>query len=280
MNFVYIILIVIAAVILLYLLSVMPRISKQGERSKFSKVYYAHRGLHDNKGEAPENSMEAFRKAAKCGYGIEMDVRLTKDMVPVVFHDKNLTRMCGRPELVSDLTYAQLKDITLAESAETIPLFEEVLKMVKGRVPLIIEYKVDWMDISICPIVDKMLREYKGLYCIESFNPMVLMWYRRYHNEIFRGQLASGNMELEGKKGFLSFILQNLLFNGLTKPDFVAYEYKFANNLSRNICRKLFRNTAVAWTIQNQKDMDDAKTKYDMFIFDSFRPKKMQNTKK
>lgn len=280
MNFVYIILIVIAAVILLYLLSVMPRISKQGERSKFSKVYYAHRGLHDNKGEAPENSMEAFRKAAKCGYGIEMDVRLTKDMVPVVFHDKNLTRMCGRPERVSDLTYAQLKDITLAESAETIPLFEEVLKMVKGRVPLIIEYKVDWMDISICPIVDKMLREYKGLYCIESFNPMVLMWYRRYHNEIFRGQLASGNMELEGKKGFLSFILQNLLFNGLTKPDFVAYEYKFANNLSRNICRKLFRNTAVAWTIQNQKDMDDAKTKYDMFIFDSFRPKKMQNTKK
>ncbi|MBR5798811.1 MAG: glycerophosphodiester phosphodiesterase, partial [Lachnospiraceae bacterium] len=259
---------------------IMPRLSKQGERSKFSKVYYAHRGLHDNKGEAPENSMEAFRKAAKCGYGIEMDVRLTKDMVPVVFHDKNLTRMCGRPELVSDLTYAQLKDITLAESTETIPLFEEVLKMVKGRVPLIIEYKVDWMDISICPIVDKMLREYKGLYCIESFNPMVLMWYRRYHNEIFRGQLASGNMELEGKKGFLSFILQNLLFNGLTKPDFVAYEYKFANNLSRNICRKLFRNTAVAWTIQNQKDMDDAKTKYDMFIFDSFRPKKMQNTKK
>lgn len=280
MNFVYIILIVIAVVILLYLLSIMPRLSKQGERSKFSKVYYAHRGLHDNKGEAPENSMEAFRKAAKCGYGIEMDVRLTKDMVPVVFHDKNLTRMCGRPELVSDLTYAQLKDITLAESTETIPLFEEVLKMVKGRVPLIIEYKVDWMDISICPIVDKMLREYKGLYCIESFNPMVLMWYRRYHNEIFRGQLASGNMELEGKKGFLSFILQNLLFNGLTKPDFVAYEYKFANNLSRNICRKLFRNTAVAWTIQNQKDMDDAKTKYDMFIFDSFRPKKMQNTKK
>lgn len=280
MNFVYIILIVIAAVILLYLISVMPRLSKQGERSKFSKVYYAHRGLHDNRGEAPENSMEAFRKAAKCGYGIEMDVRLTKDMVPVVFHDKNLTRMCGRPELVSDLTYAQLKDITLAESAETIPLFEEVLKMVKGRVPLIIEYKVDWMDISICPIVDKMLREYKGLYCIESFNPMVLMWYRRYHNEIFRGQLASGNMELEGKKGFLSFVLQNLLFNGLTKPDFVAYEYKFANNLSRNICRKLFRNTAVAWTIQNQKDMDDAKTKYDMFIFDSFRPKKMQNTQK
>ncbi len=280
MKYLYIILIVIAVIVILYLLSIMPRLSKQGERSKFTKVYYAHRGLHDNKGDAPENSMEAFRRAAKCGYGMEMDIRLTKDMVPVVFHDETLERMCGRPERVSELTYAELKDITLADSTETIPLFADVLNMVKGRVPLIIEYKVDWMDISICPIADKILREYKGVYCIESFNPMVLMWYRRYHNDVFRGQLSTGFIKSGEKKGFLYFALQNLLFNGLTKPDFVAYEFKYSNNLSRNICRKLFGNTAVAWTIQNQKDMDDAKTKYDMFIFDSFRPKKMQLSKK
>lgn len=280
MNYVYIVLIVIAVIILFYLLSIMPRLSKQEERSKFSKVYYAHRGLHDNKGEAPENSMEAFRKAVKCGYGIELDVRLTKDMAPVVFHDDSLERMCNRKEKVSELTYEELRGISLAESSETIPRLSEVLKMVNGRTPLIVEYKADWMDISICPIVDKLLREYKGLYCIESFNPMVLMWYRRYHNEVFRGQLSSAFLKSGEKKGFLYFLLQNLLFNGMTKPDFVAYDHRYANNLSRMICRKLFRNTAVAWTIQSQKDMDEAKTKYDMFIFDSFRPKKMLLSKK
>lgn len=275
MKVLYVILILVAVALVLYLLAIMPRLSRQGERSRFAKVYYAHRGLHKNESDAPENSMEAFRKAVKCGYGIELDVQITKDMVPIVFHDFTLKRMCGRPEKVCECTYEELKDLTLAKSEERIPKLEEVLKMVKGRVPLIIEYKVEWMDISICPIVDQMLREYKGVYCIESFNPMVLLWYRRYHNDVFRGQLSDGFTKSGEKKGGLYWALQNLLFNCVTKPDFVAYNHKYAGVLSRNICRKLYRNTAVAWTIQSQKELDAAKGKYDLFIFDSFRPKKI-----
>ena len=278
MTALYVILIVavvLVVLVVLYLMAIMPRLGRQGERSKFTGFYYAHRGLHDNQGEAPENSMEAFRKAAKCRYGIELDVQLTKDMVPVVFHDFTLERMCGIPKKVYECTYEEIKELKLGKSEEGIPTLQEVLKMVNGRVPLIIEYKVEWMDISVCPIVDKVLRDYKGVYCIESFNPMVLLWYRRYHNDVFRGQLSTGFIKSGEQKGLLYWALQNLLFNGVAKPDFVAYDHRFAGILSRNICRKLYRNLAVAWTIQSQKELDIAKEKFDLFIFDSFRPKKM-----
>ena len=272
MTVLYIILIVTAIVAVLYFLAIMPRLSRQGERSKFTGVYYAHRGLHDNAGEAPENSMEAFRRAVKAGYGIEMDVQLTKDMIPVVFHDFTLDRICGVEGKVIDYTYEELQQFCLCESRERIPRFEEVLKTVGGRVPLIIEYKVEWMDISVCPIADKLLREYKGVYCIESFNPMALMWYRRYRNDVIRGQLSDGFIKSgEYKKG-LYFALQNLLFNGMTKPDFIAYNHKYAQMTSRVLCRKLYRNMAVAWTIKNQQELDKAKEQFDVFIFDSFIP--------
>ena len=90
MTALYIVLIVAAIIIVLYFLAIMPRFGHQKERKQFSDVYYAHRGLHDNLTQAPENSLAAFKKAVAAGYGIELDVQLTKDKVPVVFHDFTL----------------------------------------------------------------------------------------------------------------------------------------------------------------------------------------------
>lgn len=275
MTALYVICIVIAVIILLYFLAIKPRRSKQKERGKFTGVYYAHRGLHDNTGEAPENSLEAFKRAVKKGYGIELDVQLSKDGVPVVFHDYTLERMCGKEGRVYDYTYEELKQFPLGVSGEKIPRLEEVLKLVNGKVPLIIELKVEWMDLTVCPAVDKLLKNYQGTYCIESFNPMVLSWYRRYRNEVFRGQLADAFVKTGEKKGVLYFMLQNLLLNWMTKPDFVAYNHKNADNVSRKLCRKLYKNLAVAWTIQSQQELDAAKDNFDLFIFDSFIPKKV-----
>ena len=272
MTILYVILIVLAALGVLYLLAIMPRMGHREERKDFLHALYAHRGLHDNASDAPENSMAAFKKAVKAGYGIEMDVQLTKDKVPVVFHDFTLERICGREGKISDYTWDELKEFKLCNSQETIPRFEEVLKTVNGKVPLIIELKVEWMDISVCPVADGVLRDYKGLYCIESFNPLVLSWYRRYHNDIVRGQLADGFIKSGEFKGILYVILQNLLLNWVTKPDFVAYNHKYADTLSRTICRKFYRNMAVAWTIKNQQELETAKDKFDIFIFDSFIP--------
>ena len=272
MTALYVVLIVILVLIVLYFLAIKPRLSRQKQWAPFKGVYYAHRGLHDNESEAPENSLPAFKKAVKAGYGIELDVQLTKDRVPVVFHDFTLERACGKPGKVYEYTYEELQQFPLFQSNERIPKFEEVLKVVDGKVPLIVEIKLEWMDLTVCAFVDKLLKEYKGMYCIESFNPLVLTWYRRYHNDVLRGQLSDAFLKEGEYRGVLYWILQNLLLNWMTKPDFVAYNHKYADNLSRRLCRKLYWNMAAAWTIKSQQELEAAKGEFDVFIFDSFIP--------
>lgn len=276
MTALYVVLIVIAVLIVLYFLAIKPRLSRQKQWAPFKGVYYAHRGLHDNESEAPENSLPAFKKAVKAGYGIELDVQLTKDRVPVVFHDFTLERACGKPGKVYEYTYEELQQFSLFQSNERIPKFEEILKAVDGKVPLIVEIKLEWMDLTVCAFVDKLLKEYKGMYCIESFNPLVLTWYRRYHNDVLRGQLSDAFLKEGEYRGVLYWILQNLLLNWMTKPDFVAYNHKYADNLSRRLCRKLYKNMAAAWTIKSQQELEAAKEEFDVFIFDSFIPKKQK----
>lgn len=280
MTALYVILIVAAVLLVWYLLSIMPRMIGRPSYEPFRGVYYAHRGLHDNASEAPENSLAAFKKAVLVGYGIELDVQLSKDGVPVVFHDYTLERMCRREGKICDYTWDELRTFKLLDSEETIPRFEDVLKIIKGKVPVIVEIKVEWMDISVCSVVDAVLRKYQGVYCIESFNPMVLTWYRRYHNDVLRGQLASAYDRSGEQKGFLYFALGNLLLNWTTKPDFIAYNHENAGNLSRKLCKSLYRNLAVAWTIKSEEELARAKKSFDLFIFDSFIPKNGKNRTK
>lgn len=89
-----------------YLGLVMPRMFQRPKQGK--KIYYAHRGLHYNAGNAPENTMAAFERAVKAGYGIELDVQLTKDGQVVVTHDFHLRRNCGIDKEVDECTYEEL----------------------------------------------------------------------------------------------------------------------------------------------------------------------------
>ena len=261
-----------AAPAVLYLLAIMPKTGTRKKKEGFGEVYYAHRGLHDNATQAPENSMEAFRRAVGQGYGIEMDIQLSSDGVPVVFHDFTLERICNRKGKVCDYTWQELRSFRLCGSRETIPAFEEVLEMVDGRVPLIVELKAEWTDVSVCPLADALLEKYRGLYCIESFNPLVLLWYRRNRKMVVRGQLSDGFIRSGEFWGALYYFLQDLLLNWVTKPDFVAYNHKYANVLARWLCRLLYKNMAVAWTIKSQQELEKAREEFDIFIFDSFLP--------
>ncbi len=271
MRIVLIVVATVMALVLLYLLMIMPRIRRKPDIKPFQGVLYAHRGLHDNDTLAPENSMAAFRKAVETGFGIELDIQLTKDKVPVVFHDMTLQRICGVEGRLSDYTYEQLQRLHLCKSKERIPRFEDVLNMVGGKVPLIVEFKGENTDVSLCPVADKLLRKYKGVYCMESFNPLMVAWYRKHHGEIFRGQLSE-KFFTNGKKKVLHLVLENLLLNFWAKPDFIAYKCKEYDALSRRICCGLFKATAVAWTIKSKEELEEMKKHFDMFIFDSFVP--------
>ena len=270
-----IILVCVAVLAVLYMLAIMPRIFNRPDTTLFKKRYFAHRGLHDNASDAPENSMAAFRKAVEAGLGMELDVQVTKDGVPVVFHDFKLERICGAPGKIADSTYEELQAYTLCDSKERIPRFSELLEMVDGQVPLIVEIKAETANVSCCGIIDSLLRAYRGPYCIESFNPMVLWWFRRNHGDVVRGQLSS-NFRREGEYwNILYFAMTHPLFNFLTKPDFIAYNHKFSEEPGRRICRRLYRHPAAAWTIRSQQDLEALKGEYDVFIFDSFLPVKM-----
>lgn len=272
MKTLIIIAIVIAALVLLYFLMIMPRVVGKPSMKEFQKWLYAHRGLHDNLTDAPENSMKAFEKAVDAGFGIEMDIQLTKDNVPVVFHDFTLNRICGVDGKVRNFTYEELQQFPLCRSKECIPRLEDVLKMVNGRVPLIVEFKMETANMSLCLLADRLLRKYKGTYCMESFNPLALLWYQTHRKDVVRGQLSDAFLKEGEYTGVLYFIMQNLLLNFLGRPDFVAYNCKYPNMLSRKICRRLYGNKAAAWTIKSEEQLCRARKNFDFFIFDSFVP--------
>lgn len=286
-----IVLIVLLAIILLYLLLILPRIFGRPAREPHVKVLYAHRGLFDNKSETPENSMAAFAKAVEAGYGIELDVQTTKDGVPVVFHDFKLQRMARYPEgeapqdapvnedgsvgvagKVCDYTWEELKRFHLLDTQERIPRFDEFLKLVNGRVPLIVELKIELKDLSVCRAASSLLDNYGGVYCIESFNPLGLFWYRRHRPEVMRGQLAESFRKSEGWNAPLYWALEFLLFDVLGRPDFIAYNHKYKGNLSRVLTTKLFGAVSAAWTIRSEEELTKNRKDFQIFIFDSFVP--------
>ena len=270
---IYFILIVLA-VIAVYLILIKPKILNKPDLKDFMGVYYAHRGLHQGKDISPENSLAAFQLAVENGYGIEFDVQLSKDLIPVVFHDGNLKRVCGIDKKVRDMNFSELRALTLYDSDEKIPSLEEVLDLVDGRVPLIVELKVYKNEDIDCPVIAELLDGYKGLYCIESFNPISVLWYKKNRPHIVRGQLATkkiyNNAEIKGK--VLNFILRNLMLNFLTTPDFIAYNQKFSYLVSYNLCRTLYQPLTVAYTIQSQNVLNEKRNKFDLFIFEDFSP--------
>lgn len=267
------VIIVVICLTALYMLAIMPRMFGCPDTGLFRQVYFAHRGLHDNASEAPENSMAAFRKAVEAGFGMELDVHISKDGVPVIFHDFKLERICGVPGCVEEYTYEELQQFTLCNSQERIPRFEDFLAMVQGKVPLIVEIKSESFRVAdVCEKIDGLLRAYQGAYCIESFNPLVLWWFRLHHGGVVRGQLSSNFRKDGGYTHVMYFFMTHLLLNFLTKPDFIAYNHKFYKEPGRTICKKLYKRPAAAWTIQSQEELEAMRGEFDVFIFDSFRP--------
>ena len=266
------VLVILLCLMGLWLFAIMPRMTDRPDRTPFMNWYYAHRGLHDNQSDAPENSLAAFALAVEAGYGIELDVQLTKDRIPVVFHDETLKRVCGVEGKVRDYTYEQLRQFSLCGSMERIPLFSDVLKLVDGKVPLIVEIKIHENADKVCAAANEVLKGYTGMYCIESFHPFAVRWFRRNRPEVLRGQLSSNFAKTEKRENFGMLLVHHLLTNFLSRPDFIAYDHRFKSNPSRVLCSRLFGALDMTWTIRTQKELDEARRAFQLFIFEGFRP--------
>lgn len=229
-------------------------------------TYIAHRGLHDEK--FPENSLPAFQKAIESNYVIELDVHQISDGTIVVFHDELLARVTGKDGYVDKLKKEDLVNCHLNGTEYTIPTFEEVLTLVSGKTPILIEIKNSVKVGSLESALLEQLKNYKGEYAVQSFNPFVLEWFLHNAPEIPRGQL-SGYFAKE-KLGFIKkFALKRMLFNKKFEINFISYEAKHLPNRFVNKYRNL---PVLAWTVRSQSEYLSVAKYCDNIIFENFTP--------
>lgn len=236
------------------------------------KGHYAHRGLFSKDQSIPENSMKAFEKAVKAGYGIELDVNLTKDGYIVVFHDDSLKRACGLDRKLTDCTWEDIKDLPLFGTQETIPLFSQVLELVKGQVPLIVELKGSGAYLELAQKVNVLLGAYDQPYCIESFHPMVVKWFKKHAPATIRGQLSAGYGDFMDQKPYERWVLSQLFTNSITRPDFVAYKHQDASFHPGLGLYRILGGALIAYTVTDQDDHSKLESFFDAVIFEHYLP--------
>lgn len=269
-------LIAIVVFVILALLIAYAYLTHPGKRRPISPellgAQYAHRGLHD--AEHAENSLSAFRLAVENGYGIELDVRLSKDGVLVVFHDDSLERVCGVEGNVIDFTAAELAAMHLSGTEEGIPTLREVLELVDGRVPLLVEIKEAASDASVSRATAQMLKGYGGPLLIESFNPLSLGRIKELLPTVARGLLCDRYTKRPEMRKPTYYILQWFLLNFKAKPDFYAYNFENRTYLPFRLVRKLHKRPTLAWTVRTQLDNAICRESgFTSIIFEDFIPK-------
>lgn len=227
----------------------------------------AHRGLWG--GDIVENSITAYQNAIDNGYPIEIDLYSTTDGEIVCFHDKTLKRMTGKDGFVYEKTFAELKSYSLNGTAEKIPAFSEVLSLCENKTPLLIEFKNqpnnDYVEKAV-----EMLKNYKGEFAVQSFNPKIINKIKKLAPEFIRGVLATNDLEdTKSENPFTRFVLKKMPFNFIIKPDFISYKYT-----GLPLPKRKTKNKAVlCWTVTSQSLFDKVKPFTDNIIFENFIPK-------
>jgi len=259
---------------LLYLILVFltaPALRKHPDEAFLRGAKIAHRGLHDDS--KPENSLPAFQNAMDHHYAIEIDIHLTRDGKVVVFHDSKINRMCAANGTIEEMTLKEIKSLRLLNTDCAIPTLEECLETVKGRVPLLIEFKTVDNTEELCRAADAILSRYHGKYLIQSFYPQVLRWYRKNRKEVCRGQLAT-----RITKGPLHRqLLGKMFFNFLARPHFISYSHNYAKGLLWRFSCWLGA-TAVGWTFRSQEEWNQSEKYFSACIFENFFPATEQKT--
>ena len=241
-----------------------------------TRLPIAHRGLHNADKDIVENSHGSVKAAIELGYAIEIDVQLTKDNQAIVFHDEKLDRLIDKTGNVVDFTLPELLKMTYEMGGENISSFAQLLELVAGQVPLIVEVKS--LSNNIGPLeahIANLMRDYQGDICIMSFNPFTVKEFRRIAPHIIRGIVAEYNMkpiEWPGTNGLTCFIFKNLLHWPLTRPHFVSYHVHDLPKLSVRVA-KWCGKPIVTWTVKSEKDAMHTYKYADQITFEGYLPK-------
>jgi glycerophosphoryl diester phosphodiesterase len=235
------------------------------------KPAVAHRGLWSPTA-APENSLAAFQAACAHDYGIELDVQLSADGEAMVFHDATLERMTGEAGRVSDHHTADLVQLKLKGTDETIPTLAEALAVVGHRAMVMIELKTPYGEVG--PLekrVTEILVDHSGPVAVIGFNPYSHAWFAAHHPQILRGldSYSYRDNETLAREQRASYAALEQV--GLAKPHFLALGLDI---LAGEPARKLREKgmPVVAWTVRNEEQLATARQHADNIIFEGFTP--------
>ena len=263
-----ILLIILLYIIILWVFAVAPAFTSSKKKAPFTGRNFAHRGLYEKDQSIPENCLEAFKNAVGAGYGMELDVQLSLDGQVVVFHDDDLKRACGVDKRVDEVSFEDLRKLKLFNTDHRIPLFSEVLSVVNGKEPLIVELKNGRRNKELCEKTLALLNDYDGEYCIESFNPLITAWFRVHAPKIMRGFLSQ-MPEVYVKDGLsplVGAILGRSLLNFLARPDFIAH--KIGKRTVSTDLALMLGAIKTGWTSHDPSSEKD----HDIVIFEHYRP--------
>jgi glycerophosphoryl diester phosphodiesterase len=237
---------------------------------------YAHRGLHDAAKGIVENSVSSVRAAMGAGYAIEVDLQCAAGHVPVVFHDAILDRLTGQTGPVAALSADALSRIPLRHSQDCIMSFPDLLALVNGFVPLVLEVKSTWTgDGKFEAHIVHMLASYPGPVAVMSFDPHSLKAFREIAPLLPRG-LVADRFDDESHWSQLTIwqriAMRNLLTSAIAWPNFIAYDIAALPAVAPLAARFLFGLPLLAWTVRTAEERERALRYADAMIFESIRP--------
>jgi glycerophosphoryl diester phosphodiesterase len=236
--------------------------SRRAELERLGAVPFAHRGLHG--GALVENSGGAIAAAVERGYGVELDVQLSRDGEAMVFHDRHLERLTAAEGPVAMLTAAQLQAIPLKICGEPMPRLIEALAIVGGRSPLLIEVKSPDRGVArLCSAVARALGGYRGPVAVMSFNPQIGAWFAGNAPDVLRGLVVTEN----GKRGLRGRIERPLAL-WRARADFLAYDIRDLPSRFAGAARR--RGLPLyTWTVRSDADRARAAAHADQIIFEA-----------
>lgn len=225
------------------------------------KVPITHRGLFDEN--YPENTIPAFLESIKMGFAIELDVQMTADGELVVFHDDNVKRLTGKNLDIRDLTYEEVSKLRPLKKEYPIPTFKEFLQVVNGQVPIVVEVKTQLYK-GIEEKVVAHLKDYKGEFTVQSFNPVIIKRIHKLAPEFIVGILTTR----ESNKYVPRII--NFLMHKLWYKMYVDFDYLNMRIMDLEYYgeKKLKKFNLICWTVKNKEDLEIAKTYAKNFIFE------------
>jgi glycerophosphoryl diester phosphodiesterase len=213
--------------------------------------------------------MAAFEAAIAEDFPIEIDVQLTKDKVPVVFHDDFLDRLTGfKKKRLTRVSFSDLEKLRIGSTDFKVPTLKEFLDFVAGRVPILVEIKKNRGSKGIERIVVDMLKKYGGDFAIQSFHPIAIRKVRKEDPSLYCGLLSSKLSEMKMLRIKKAAVKNARLFF-MAKPDFVSFEINSFPNDRVKKFREEFKLPIIGWTIKSKEDFERAKEFCDGIIFEN-----------